>query len=331
MSVSARSTTSPGQTSAETLPSVKTAVIRGDTAGDALAGAAGAAGLLDVLDLIRAARGYPKEMLRIAVKLDLAYPVDAGSGTAIVTGPEVALALAGILQGAGYSQIQFVESRVASRGAQAVPLAELARRHGYPADFAERLVDMVDDPVEVDLGSTVGKEVVGRAWLDADARIVLGKNRTHSHHLIWGTFGALLGCYARVDRFEALREGRRAPALSAVLLNARLPAHFAFLDAWVSGDGSAGDLHPGRPNQTRAVLASPAPLGVDWLAGEMMGLDPGLAPFLREAMLRHGVLHLQRIGNLTPWAPWKNVSLLGAALAQVLAEPRTSGRPEVAT
>jgi uncharacterized protein (DUF362 family) len=312
-----------------TPPSVKTAVIRAGSPAEALSGAAHAAGLLETVAAIRVLRGVPPEALRIAVKLDLAYPVDAAAGKAIVVAPEVALALAALLDAAGYRNTRFVESRIGLRGAPPLSLAELAGRHGYPAAFAAGLVDLVDDAVELELGSTMGKELVGRAWVDADVRIVLGKNRTHSSQLLWGAFATLLGCYARVDRLEVLRRGRRTPAFAAVLLHARLPVHFAILDAWISGDGSANDQSPGRANATGAVLASPAPLAVDWLAAELMELDPGLSPMLREAMLRAGVLHLQRIGNLTPWQPWRNVSLLRAAVTQVTREPRTKGRPEL--
>jgi hypothetical protein len=48
-------------------------------------------------------------------------------------------------------------------------------------------------------------------------------------------------------------------------------------------------------------------------------------------MLRSGVLHLHRIGNLTPWTPWRNVSLFGAAISQVMHEPKSTGGPDLQT
>ena len=241
--------------------------------------------------------------------------------------PSVADALADELLRAGYKTIAFLETRHDGAPPDAPNAVRLAGQLGYSNAVVDRLVDLADEPVELDLGSTVGREQVGKTWLSADFRVVLGKNRTHRRCLYWGAIPAILGCYARSDRLRALSRGGRTLAESAVLLADRVPAHFAVLDGWVSGDGRGDDEGGGRATRTQGVLAGEDPLAVDWLAGELMGLNPALNPFVREALLRWGPLHLKRYGNLTPWAGWRNVRPLGAALAQVGDDFKRRRRP----
>jgi hypothetical protein len=58
------------------------------------------------------------------------------------------------------------------------------------------------------------------------------------------------------------------------------------------------------------------------MAGEKMDLDPALNGVVREGVLRWGRIRLDRRGNETPWDPWANATVLGAALADVRARLR---------
>jgi hypothetical protein len=94
---------------------------------------------------------------------------------------------------------------------------------------------------------------------------------------------------------------------ATILINDKLPAHFAFLDAWVSGDGLTGHVRDPHPNPTRTIFASENAYALDWVAGEKMHIDPRKNFVIQEALRRWGEITITRTGDLTPWKPWRNV------------------------
>ncbi len=202
--------------------------------------------------------------------------------------------------------------RIACHGAAAL-LA--ARRIGYDGD----LVDITVDPVPFHYGGSIGDHPVGRAWRDADLRIVVGKVRSDAQLLYCGTLVASLAC---VPESSALGSRfRSAPDIAACANDVvqRLPVAFGVLDAWYSAE-HAGRRRAGRAVPTGSVLASQDLLAVDWVLGELMGLDgPELNPVVREAVQRRDPQPIDRRGDLADWAGWSNVAPLPAVIADLRA------------
>jgi uncharacterized protein (DUF362 family) len=152
-------------------------------------------------------------------------------------------------------------------------------------------VDLSEEPVAFDYGSVLGRATAGRTWLEADYRITFATAKPQSRCFFSGCLANLLGCLPEPDKLSHYAGPRHAFYECCVLVADRLPVNFALMDA-----SHAGEL-----------LASRSPFAVDWVAGEKMGLDPGLNPVLHEALLRWGRVHLKRRGNVTPWDGWRNV------------------------
>jgi hypothetical protein len=161
-------------------------------------------------------------------------------------------------------------------------------------------------PVPLDYGGAVGRHLADPAWAQAGFRILVAKNRTHRRLLYAGAMTTVLRAVPELPRVPA-----ELPDICRAALEA-LPVGFALVDAFESRDRRGR-----RP--TGAVLAATDVLALDWLMGEKMELDPELNPVVREGVLRWGRARLDRRGNLTPWADWRNVTLAGAALADVWA------------
>jgi uncharacterized protein (DUF362 family) len=268
--------------------------------------------------------------------------VAIGTGNAIEPALDRALELAGLdgpltgtiaikpkLAGAGARTdarlVELLAARLTARGAARVlvvecgdgkvPLAELARVNGYSGAGYE-IVDLAEDAEPFDYGGVIGRAAVGRAWRDADARISFAKNRTH-RRLFYS--GAMTNVIGTLPEQGALRRRHALSDCCRTVLDA-LPLAFALVDAWDSADGGGG-----RPRRaTQAVLASRDAFALDWVMGELMGLDPPLNPVVQEGLHRYGRRRLDRRGNTTAWEPWRNPAPLTVALAGIAAGGRAA-------
>ena len=238
-------------------------------AGQALARVLQRAGLFESIEQAREASGRSPEQFRIAVKPNLMGR----------PGPDPGLVerLFATLREYGYRELALVESRA-------------AREAGYSGD-GYQVVDLSDEPVAFDYGSVLGKATAGRTWLEADYRITFAKAKPQPRCFFSGCLANLLGCLPEPDKLSHYAGPRHAFYECCVLVADRLPVSFAIMDA----------------SHADELLASTSPFAVDWVAGEKMGLDPGLNPVLHEALLRWGRVHLKRRGNVTPWDGWRNV------------------------
>jgi uncharacterized protein (DUF362 family) len=252
----------------------------GHDAAQALARLSERAGLIQSVEQACKASGRPREEFRIAVKPNLMGRPG--------TDPALVERLFALLREHGYAQLALVESRTSRESNRSVATA--ARQAGYSGE-GYRIVDLSDEPVPFDYGSVLGMATIGRAWLEADYRITFARAKSQPRCFYSGCLANLLGCLPQPDKLSHYAGPRHSFYECCVLVADRLPVQFALMDA----------------SHSEELLASTSPFAVDWVAGEKMGLDPGLNPVLHEALLRWGPVHLRRRGNVTPWDGWTNI------------------------
>ncbi len=264
-----------------------------------------------VLDRWRATTKAQDEF-RIAIKPNIMTASRHEENSPVYTDPALVEDLIRLLRAEGFSRFTVVETQnvynysYTGRTVQAV--AEMC---GYSGDGYD-IVDLNDDTVPLDYGGLLGVHPAGRAWLDADYRVSFAKNKTHWQCFYTASLKCVYGCLPMWDKMKVYhgrgRGGRNIEFFHAtVLVNEKMPAHFGFMDAWVSGDGLTGHVRDPHPNETRTIFASENCFALDWVAGEKMQIDPGQNYVLQEAMHRWGTIHITRVGNMTPWVLWDNV------------------------
>ncbi|MDQ3677340.1 MAG: DUF362 domain-containing protein [Actinomycetota bacterium] len=262
-----------------------------------------------------AASGRARGTFAIAVKANLMCATCAADSSGDQTDPALVEQLVGALRASGFETIAVVESPVAGLP----PVAAVAASAGYSAG-GYRIVDLAEEAVPFAYGGVLGDDLVGRTWLEADYRISFGKCKTHWQCFYSGCLANLYGCLPRADKLAHYHGTGHEFYECCVLVADRLPVDFAFLDAWVGGDGGRSHAHRRSPQATRTILASENAFALDWVAGEKMGLDPQLSFVLQEALLRWGRIHITRRGNITTWRPWRNVRP-ATVVAVALLEP----------
>jgi uncharacterized protein (DUF362 family) len=164
-------------------------------------------------------------------------------------------------------------------------------------------VDLSAEQEPFDYGGTVGADAVGATWRDADFRVSLAQCKTSALLVLSGTMANGFGILPGANKRAYIEGGKTAWEACRSVLDA-LPVDFGVVDAWRSRDGSGWDASSGSVRETHTVLASPNLFALDWVTGEMMGVDPALSPLLREGILRWGRLTISRRGNLTGWDPF---------------------------
>jgi uncharacterized protein (DUF362 family) len=142
------------------------------------------------------------------------------------------------------------------------------------------------------------------AWRDADFRISLAPCKTSALLLLSGSLANVFGALPGPDKRAYAAQGLTPWETCRSVLDA-LPVDFGVIDAWQSRDGSGWDAGSGSVRQTGTMLASPNLFALDWVAVELMGVDPSLSPLLREGVLRWGRIDISRRGNLMAWDPFK--------------------------
>lgn len=287
-------------------------LVTGEDKFDALQRAAAQSGFLAHVREHWQASGKAREDFRIAIKPNIMTASIHQDDSPIYTDPALVETLIRLLRAEGFSQLAVVEAQNVynySYTGRTVPA--VASMCGYSGDGYE-IVDLTEDAVPFDYGGVLGMHIAGRAWLNADYRISFAKNKTHWQCFYTACLKNVYGCLPAWDKMKVYhgkgRGGRDIEFFQAtILINEKLPPHFAFLDAWVSGDGLTGHVRDARPNQTRTIFASENAFALDWVAGEKMQLDPAQNYVIQEALHRWGTIQITRVGNLTPWEPWLNV------------------------
>jgi uncharacterized protein (DUF362 family) len=281
-------------------------VARGDEPTLTLRAALEQAGLAGVLE-----RYVEDADARIAIKPNIMGSAGRARD-ATFTDPGLVEELVRYLHERGHDNLAIVESRLD----RAPAVAEVAKRLGYTCDGYE-LIDLSDDPVELDYGGVLGIQAAGRAWVEADFRISFAKNKADRRYLWSGAMANVFGCLPRPDKGRAYAGPGHEPEECVRTLLEAAPVHFGLIDAWSSLDGS-GWLRRGAVRETAAILASANVYALDWVAGEKMGVDPALNAMMQEALHRWGRIEIHREGDLTDWAPWRSPATATVVFANLI-------------
>ncbi|MHB8690716.1 MAG: hypothetical protein ACYDHH_05680 [Solirubrobacteraceae bacterium] len=152
-----------------------------------------------------------------------------------------------------------------------------------------QLLDVGGPRVPFRYGPTIGEHPVARAWLEADVRVIVAEARSDRQLLYAGAIIATLGCVPESGQLSHKIASARGLARAACEILERLPVAFGVL-----GGTGAGAAH--------AVIASADLLALDWVLGEVIGLDgPGLSPAVSAMVEHRGPIDLDRRGELTEW------------------------------
>ena len=204
--------------------------------------------------------------------------------TSIVTDPVLVEELARYVREHGADDVVVVEGPTVydqffgGRGVR-----DVARYFGFTS-AAYRVVDLGDEQVSYTYARGMAQHTIGRAWKDADFRIVFGKMRSHPVDLTHLAIGALQGLGPRLEDFLfAERQAHRDTAILAPLTD--FPPDWALVDAYDSAaDGLVGVIGCRHPSRPRRLYAGRDALAVDMVATRHMGVaDPRQSFLLRSA------------------------------------------------
>jgi len=255
--------------------------------------------------------GKSKSDFLIAIKPNIMTASIHEEDSPVYTDPVLVEELIHIMRGEGFSQFVVVEAENVynySYSGRRVP--KVAEMCGYTGN-GYRIVSLTEDKVPFDYGGLLGRHVVGRIWLEADYRISFAKNKTHWQCFYTACLKNVYGCLPEWDKmryYHIRRRGHRIDFYDAtVLIVDRIPVHFGFLDAWVSGDGLTGHVRDATPNHTHMILASENVFALDWVAGEKMQVHPLDNFVVQRAVSLWGNINITRVGDMTPWPDWDNV------------------------
>ena len=282
-------------------------IVKGDDKFETFRSAVELSGIVANLQARWGASGEPKDEYRIAIKPNIMTASIREEDSPVYTDPALVEELISIMRGEGFGKFSVVESQnvydYSYEGRTVQAVADLA---GYSGEGYE-IANLTEDWDEFDYGDVLGVHKAGRAWLEADYRISFAKNKTHWQCFYTACIKNVYGCLPEWDKMKHYH-GRGIEFFeSAVLCADRIPVHFGFLDAWTSGDGFAGHVRDPEPNQTHSFFASENIYAIDWVAGEKMHLNPMRNYVIQEAVDRWGKINIERLGDTSPWYPWKNV------------------------
>lgn len=259
------------------------------------------------------ASGKAQADFRIVIKPNIMTASIHQDNSSVYTDPLLVEELIRILRQEGFTRFAVVEAEnVYNYAYTGRRVAAVAAMCGYSGEGYE-IIDLSQYTVPFEYGGLLGQHPVGRAWLEADYRVTFAKNKTHWQCFYTACLKNVYGCLPMWDKMKYYhghtRTGQNIEFYHAtILINDKLPAHFAFLDAWVSGDGLTGHVRDPKPNHTRTFFASENAYALDWVAGEKMRIDPRKNFVIQEAMRNWGTINtITRVGDMTPWPNWHNV------------------------
>ena len=257
------------------------------------------------------ASGKSKAEFLVAIKPNIMTASIPEEDLPVYTDPKLVEALIAVIRAQGFEQIAVVEAEnVYNFSYRDRRVARVAEMCGYTGQ-GYRIASMTEEKTRLYYGGFLGEHVVGRTWLEADYRISFAKNKTHWQCYYTACLKNVYGCLPEWDKmhfYHGRRRGRNIEFSDATIeIVDRLPVHFGFLDAWVSGDGLTGHVRDADPNRTRMIFASKNIFALDWVAGEKMNLHPLNNVVMQKAVQRWGTININRVGDMTPWSEWDNV------------------------
>ncbi|HEX4010461.1 MAG TPA: hypothetical protein VHX62_10655 [Solirubrobacteraceae bacterium] len=275
------------------------AVGTGGTIEAALSTALGEAGIEGVL---RGSFPSYRDRLRVVIKPVLAPAAVPSPGSRTYASPALVEGLAAWLRA-----LDFADVTIAVSG----PYGEsAARRVGYRS----RVHDLTHDTDTFYYGGRIGRHLVSRTWRDADLRVLVGRALPDRQLMYAGAIAAALGCVPDSDSLaRRYVSGTSIAACANDLIEAQ-PVTFGVVDGF-NDDWAVADAAP-----TLAVLASADLLALDWVLGEVAGLDgPQLGFLVAEALQRRGIIDIDREGDLTEWGDWRSPSSARVAVTDTAA------------
>lgn len=266
--------------------------------------------LLHHWELSKDEQGNPisKDHFAIAIKPNIMTASESLPDSPVYTDPALVEQLIAAIRAEGFTTIAVVDAQnVYNYSYQRRTVENVAREIcGYTGN-GYTIVDLSQETIPFDYGGRLGHSPAGKIWHDASYRISFAKNKSHWQCFHTGCIKNVYGCLPKWDKMNHYHGKGIEFYEAAVLIAERLPVHFGFLDAWVSGDGLTGHVRDADPNPTRTFFASDNIFALDWVANEKMEMNPAHNYVLQEAMHRWGTIHITRIGDLTPWYPWNNI------------------------
>jgi uncharacterized protein (DUF362 family) len=286
-------------------------LVSGQTKFDALQRAVEQSGFVANLLARGSASGKSKRDFLIAIKPNIMTASLHEQDSPVYTDPALVEDLMRIMREQGFGNFTVVEAEnvynYSYRGRRVVKVAEMC---GYTGQ-GYRIASMTEEKVPFDYGGLLGRHVVGRTWLEADYRISFAKNKSHWQCYYTACLKNIYGCLPEWDKMHYYHGTRRGQNIeyhdATVEIVDKLPVHFGFLDAWVSGDGLTGHVRDAIPNHTRTIFASDNIFALDWVAGEKMNLHPLDNFVIQKAVAKWGTIAITRVGDMTPWPDWDNV------------------------
>jgi uncharacterized protein (DUF362 family) len=219
----------------------------------------------------------PKEDFQIAIKPNIMTASIHQTDSPVYTDPALVELLIQLLRQEGFARFAVVESQnVYNYAYTGRTVPAVAAMCGYSGQGYD-IVDLSQDTIAFDYGGVLGNHLAGRAWAAADYRITFAKIKSHWQCYYTACLKNVYGCLPQWDKMrhyhgQTKRHQNIEFFQATILINDRLPAHFAFLDAWVSGDGLTGHVRDPHPNHTRTIFASENAYALDWVAGEKCAL-----------------------------------------------------------
>lgn len=268
------------------------------------------------------ARFYSKkaaDKFNIIIKPDLTACELTGS---LATDPQLVEYLIDLLHDRGFSEVAVVDSRnsfdlyLENRDVQI-----LADMLGYayitPKGRDYDILDLGEalhhSPFEAqDLLHTT---TLSDHWLNADFRLIFGKNMTDEVNLYHLCAANLLAILPLRDKEYHYRHRFNPADLLVELLNSAR-VDFCIIDAYISNHGNGG-TRCGRPLDTHTFIASDNLLLTDYAAAKKMGGDLQESPLYSRALREIGLPRPHRIeGDTSVYHGWINIHPLLADSAR---------------
>jgi hypothetical protein len=205
-------------------------------------------------------------------------------------------------------------SRDRDRGHRSV--GALAHAAGLPGHTSRgrpyAVVDLADDLVPAPLppSSALAEQLVARAWLDADTRVVIGRAVTDLTDTYAGCLDTLLRVVPEVPGCE--------PADVAVDVLAYLAPQLAVVDALATSAGADGSRILD-PRDTKTVVITTDPLLADVTLAALLGVDRSASRLVGRAVAARREPFGEVEGDLRPFGSTDHAHPVATRAAQRLA------------
>ena len=280
---------------------------------DALENAITQSGFLEHIAAALAASGKTPAEFKVGIKPNIMTAAFRASDSPVYTDPDLVEYLINKMRDLGLQTFFVVEAEnVYNYSYEGRRVRAVAEMVGYDENHGYKIISNTEDYIPFDYGWELGQHFVGRVWHDCDYRISFAKNKTHWQCFYTACIKNLYGALPMWDKmkwYHGKKDGAEIEFSDCAVLSAHhFPAHFSFMDAWISGDGLTGHVRDANPNTTHTIFASENILALDWVAGEKMGIQPMDNSVIARAVQQWGAINITRVGDMAPWFPWTNVT-----------------------